>query len=125
MPLYDTTRYSPPAPVALVSLRPTSGGRTISNVPMLIDTGADVTLVPRASVAQLGVMLLPGAGYELIGFDGTRTRADAVDLELLFLSKAFRGRYLLIDDEHGILGRDVLASVALVFNGPRQEWSVV
>ncbi len=42
---------------------------------------------------------------------------------LIFLNKAFRGRYLLIDGDHGVLGRDVLNSVALVIDGPHQEWS--
>jgi hypothetical protein len=48
---------------------------------------------------------------------------QAVDLDMLFLQKAFRGRYLIVDAERGILGRDVLASVILLFNGPAQEWS--
>ena len=42
---------------------------------------------------------------------------------MIFLQKAFRGKYLLIDDEHGILGRDVLSSIVLLFDGPGQEWS--
>ncbi len=42
---------------------------------------------------------------------------------MIFLLKAFRGRYLLTDNDRGILGRDVLASVALLFNGPAQDWS--
>jgi len=42
---------------------------------------------------------------------------------LIFLQRAFRGRYLLIDSDRGVLGRDVLASVILLLNGPRQEWS--
>jgi hypothetical protein len=46
-----------------------------------------------------------------------------VDLDMVFLQKAFRGRYLLIDEERGILGRDVLASVTPLLNGPGQEWS--
>ena len=42
---------------------------------------------------------------------------------MIFLNKAFRGRYLLIDAQHGILGRDVLSAVALLMDGPKQEWS--
>ena len=42
---------------------------------------------------------------------------------MLFLGKAFRGRYLLTNEAHGVLGRDVLASVAILFDGPRREWS--
>jgi hypothetical protein len=42
---------------------------------------------------------------------------------MLFLRKAFRGRYLLTDEDRDILGRDVLASVSILLNGPGQEWS--
>jgi hypothetical protein len=93
------------------------------DVPLLIDTGADVTLLPRAAVARLGIEPQPGMQYELIGFDGTPRVAEAIELDMLFLNRAFRGRYLLTDDDHGILGRDVLASLRLIFDGPAQEWS--
>jgi hypothetical protein len=69
------------------------------------------------------VSLLPNR-YELIGFDSkTRLLADAVELDMLFLNKAFRGRYLLTDDAHGVMGRDVLVSLRLLFDGPHQVWS--
>jgi hypothetical protein len=84
----------------------------------LLDTGADVTLLPASAVAPVS-----GVAYEVVGFDGTRSTSGAVDLDMIFLGKAFRGRYLLTNDEHGVLGRDVLASMALLFDGPRQEWS--
>jgi hypothetical protein len=123
MPRYDAARYDPPAPVAIVSLRIPSGNASIGDVPLLIDTGADVTLLPRSAVSRLGVTPQPGQQYELIGFDGTRSAADAVELDMLFQNKAFRGRYLLTDDDHGILGRDVLAALKVLFDGPAEEWS--
>lgn len=125
MPAYDASRYDPPAPVAEVSLRGSNaaGGTVVPNVLLLIDSGADITLLPRSAVQRLGVKPEPGPSYELIGFDGTRSTAESVELDMIFLGKAFRGRYLLIDDERGILGRDVLASVSLLLNGPKQEWS--
>jgi len=122
MPSYDALRYNPPAPVTEVTLR-TANGRTVPADLLLIDTGADVTLLPRAAVASLRVDLDPGLQYDLVGFDGTRSTTQAVDLDMIFLQKAFRGRYLLIDEERGILGRDVLASVSILLNGPGQEWS--
>jgi len=123
MPQYDASRYDPPAPVAIVSLRPSDGNGLVNDVPLLIDTGADVTLLPRSAVARLGIAPEAGTQYELIGFDGTRSHADAVDLDMLFQNKAFRGRYLLTDEAHGALGRDVLAALRLLFDGPGQEWS--
>jgi hypothetical protein len=123
MPNYDASRYDPPAPVAQVTLRDNNSGVSLPNVLMLLDTGADITLLPRAAVKRLGVKPVIGLDYELVGFDGSRSRAQAVELDMIFLTKAYRGRYLLIDDDRGVLGRDILASVVLILDGPRQEWS--
>jgi hypothetical protein len=43
-------------------------------------------------------------------------------LDMLFLRRAFRGRYLLIEADCGILGRDILNHVAMLLDGPRQQW---
>jgi hypothetical protein len=123
MPSYEASDVDPPAPVARVVLRHPHSGATLSDVSLLLDTGADVTLRPRTAVEQLGVPLLPDQRYELMGFDGSKSFASVVMLDLLFLRRAFRGRYLLIEAEHGILGRDILNHVALRLDGPRQQWS--
>lgn len=123
MPKYDPSRYDPPAPVAEVTLRDATNGALLPNVLLLLDTRADITLLPRDAVERLGVKAVSGKDYELVGFDGSRSTAQAVELDMIFLKKAFRGRYLLVDDDRGVLGRDVLASVVLLLHGPRQEWS--
>jgi hypothetical protein len=123
MPGYDSAGYDPPAPVATVSLRPSAGQGLVGDVRMLIDTGADITLLPRWAVNRLGITPPIAAQYQLIGIDGTRRRADAVDLDMLLLDKAFRGRYLLTDETEGVIGRDVLSSLRLLLDGPAQEWS--
>jgi predicted aspartyl protease len=122
MPRYDVDGFDPPAPTARVTLRGPDGS-ALSDVMLLIDTGADVTLLPRESVERLGVAFDPALRHELVGFDGSRSSVQAVDLDVLFLNKAFRGRYLLIDDSRGILGRDVLNALKLLFDGPGGEWT--
>jgi len=122
MPKYDATHYSPPAPVARVILR-SDDGVSVPDVMLLIDTGADITLLPRAAVTRLGISLENASQYELVGFDGHRSTTQAIDLDMIFLQKAFRGRYLLIDEDRGILGRDVLSSVSILLSGPAEEWS--
>jgi hypothetical protein len=93
----------------------------IVDVLMLIDSGADITLLPKASVDSLGIES-SGTSYELIGFDGTKSASVAVRAELLFLRKIFRGQFLIIDQEIGILGRDILNNVSLLLDGPRLTW---
>ncbi len=120
---YDTSNFDPPAPIAHVILRNLQNGATVSDVILILDSGSDVTLLPRTMVEQVGASPLIDQGYELMGFDGSRSLASVVMLDMIFLTRVFRGRYLLIDTERGILGRDILNHVSLLLNGPRQEWS--
>jgi hypothetical protein len=128
MPAYDAAEFDPPAPVAEVSLRrkdEAAGGTVVGGVRLLIDSGADATLLPRSAIDRLGLQPARAAQYELVGFDGTRSFADSVELDMLFLGKAFRGRYLLTDNDRGIVGRDVLSSLVLMLNGPSREWTEI
>jgi len=58
-----------------------------------------------------------------MGFDGSKSFAPVAMLDMLFLGRAFRGRYLLIEADRGILGRDILNHVTVLLDGPRQRWS--
>ena len=106
-----------------VTLLDPQSGATVSDVLLLLDTGADVTLLPHPAMDQLGILPLPGEQYELIGFDGSKSFVPVVMVDMVFLNRAFRGRYLLIEGDLGILGRDILNHVTLLLNGPRQQWS--
>lgn len=124
MPAYDDNRFSPPAPVARVSLRDPQSGGVQTEVPMLLDTGADVSLLPKSAVDSLGSAALSDKLYELVGFDGSKSFAPVVRVELIFLSRTFRGQFLLIEQEWGILGRNVLNALPLLLDGPRLEWEL-
>jgi Retroviral aspartyl protease len=113
MQVYDAARFDPPAPLALVTVGSEELGIVIHDVPMLLDTGADVSLLPQSLVATQ---------YELQAFDGTKSTAPAVTVELQFLGKSFRGQFLLIDSWHGVLGRNILNNLSILFNGPSWKW---
>ena len=70
----------------------------------------------------LGVSIEPNTGYEVMGFDGRKSIAQVVRLDLIFLRRAFRGRFLVSNQEWGIVGRDVLNHVSLLLDGPRSGW---
>lgn len=125
MPPYDATAFNPPAPVARVVLRDPLSGQSIIDVPMLIDSGADVTLLPRSSVESVGVDAAIGEEYELTAFDGTTSVSRAVNIHLLFLGRTFRGRFLTMDSGFGVLGRDILNHLSILHSGPMLEWSVL
>jgi hypothetical protein len=118
MQAYDATQFDPPAPLAIVTVK--SDEFVVNDVPMLLDTGADVSLLPRSRVDALAS---PDAEqYELQAFDGTKSAAPAITAELQFLGKSFRGQFLLIDGWHGVLGRNILNSLSLLFDGPSRKW---
>ncbi len=120
MPAYDG-RYAPAAPVARASLRNPESGAVVADIPMLIDSGSDVTLLPGSAVAALG---LRGTGerYRLEAFDGTITESEAVRAALIFLDKTFRGRFLVVASEVGVIGRNVLNCVRILLDGPALTW---
>lgn len=122
MPDYDDKLFDPPAPVAKVTLRNPETGVTISEVPLLIDSGADATVIPQASVTLIGVVAIPDTRYELEGFDGSVSNAQVAQFDLLFLNRTFRGRFLLTDQDWGFLGRNILNHMSILHDGPNLAW---
>jgi hypothetical protein len=79
---YDEILFDPPAPLARVTLRDPATGANVVGVPMLLDSGADVTLLPQPAVQRLGVVSQQAEGIELVGFDGRRSTAPIVRVDL-------------------------------------------
>lgn len=124
MPTYESAGFDPPAPVATVILREPSSARSAAGVRMLIDSGADVTLLPEWSLRQVGVDVDTGESYELIAFDGRVTVTRAVTVDMVFLGRKFKGRFLLVKDDCGVIGRDVLNHISIQLDGPNLTWNV-
>ena len=106
----------------MISLRVPKTDNAVTDVPMLIDSGADLTLIPERSVAELKVALDQDDTYELEGFDGRKTMGRSVQLELVFLRRTFRGRFVVVNSQSGILGRNVLNHFAVLLDGPQLSW---
>lgn len=120
MPTYDGVGFDPPAPVA-EALVAGPGGQVA--VTMLLDSGADVTLVPRY-VAQAVGASLESLGVVLASYDGNQTSWDVAEVRLDFSGYRFRGAYVVADTDRGVIGRDILNRLVLVLDGPREEWFV-
>ena len=120
MPGYDTQRFDPPAPMATVELR--TQGKSLPDVPMLIDSGSDMSFLPASCVTPLGLQADRQRRYQVMAFDGSPVVADSVRCDLVFLGQLYRGVYLILDAAYGILGRDILNHLSLVLDGPRLNW---
>ncbi len=110
---YDK-EFVPPAPVLPVRIAlPTGGGGVM--VSMLVDTGADCTLVPatianQLRLPQVGVIAVSGLGGATLRATVHAAVLDLGPIEMLV-------RVVALADE-AILGRDVLASCVLELDGP-------
>ncbi|MBK7995290.1 MAG: retroviral-like aspartic protease [Blastocatellia bacterium] len=122
MPKYDEEHFSPAAPIANVILRNPATKNTISDVEMLVDTGADITLIPRLYVNKLNLEIDFSQSYQVIGFDGNASFAQSAFVEILLLKKTFKGRFLIAEQNQGVLGRDILNLLSLVFDRPNLFW---
>lgn len=124
MPSYDAQRFTPPAPLAKITIRNPETGVELSDIPMLLDTGADVTLLPKTAIEILGIKTNTDQQYELAGFDQTTSLAQIAVLSLVFEGKVFRGQFLLIEQEWSILRRNVLNALRLLYDGPHLSWEI-
>lgn len=90
MPAYNAVLFAPPAPVTQVTLGNPQTGQTVADIPLLIDSGADVTLIPQLAVDRLGLRIDSAETYELQSFDQHISTAHPVILERVFLNRTFR-----------------------------------
>ncbi len=118
---YDGS-FEPPAPIAKIAARNVKTGERARDISVLLDTGSDVSLLPKSVLGSLGISPLPNESYRLEGFDGSQISAEVFYLQVVFLGNRFTGKYCVIDDEIGILGRDVLNEFAILFDGKNLEW---
>jgi hypothetical protein len=124
MTVYVAIRFDPPAPVIMVTLRSQNDQTVVSDVPMLLDSGADVSLVPETAVRALGILPISERQHELVGFDGKSVLTEAVFLEMVLVKRTFRGQFLLINQEWRILGRNILNHLPILLDGPNLSWEI-
>jgi len=124
MTKYDES-FEPPAPTAKIAVRNIETGERIKDVLVLLDTGSDISLLPRSSVKSLKLEPLQDESFRLEGFDGSQTSAEVFYLQVIFSGKRFTGKYCVINDEIGILGRDILNQFSILYNGLNLTWQEI
>jgi predicted aspartyl protease len=110
---YDR-RLDPPAPIVPARV----AGRVSEDavmLPMLVDTGADCTLVPARIVHRLGLPLVDIVAVS--GVDGVKQRATVHAASVELGELRVHARIVAFADE-AILGRDVLNQGVVTLDGP-------
>lgn len=122
MPEYEAEAWEPPAPIVRATVRG-PWGTTAVDVPMLIDTGSDVSVVPQAVVEAVGAAM-SASRVPIEFYGGAGDAWDEAHLSVEFARYRFEGLFLVAESSYGILGRNVLNLLALTFDGPQLTWSI-
>ncbi len=123
MPGYHVDGWDPPAPIVRATLRGPSGLSSF-DVPLLIDTGADVSVVPHSAAEAIGVPV-DASATPVEYLSGARELLDRAQLTIEFDRFRFDGVFLVTEAAYGILGRNILNLLLLTLDGPRLTWSVL
>jgi predicted aspartyl protease len=121
---YDSIYHAPPAPMARVTLRNLLNGKAVLDVPMLIDTGADISVVLRVSAENIGLQSRRDESIVIVAYDGSRRSSEVVTLEMVLEDYTFEGDFLVRDDVIGVIGRNVLNQFFITLDGRGRAWSL-
>ncbi len=123
MPLYDSADFDPPAPIARVSFINPATGQQVDDVPMLLDTGADASVVPHSVFQSLNASA-PVTQYEIEYLEGDKATWSSIHLQMKWRGLNFTGEFLVARTGHGVIGRNILNHLRLTFDGPTLEWDI-
>jgi hypothetical protein len=110
-------QVEPPAPFIHVSLRCVETGKFIDNLPALIDTAADRTVIPGGLVGLLA--LVPLDELQVAGLGGQVFSVPTYKVEL-----AIRTLLPHAEEPFILLGRDVLNHHRLLLDGPGLSFEI-
>lgn len=123
---YDTT-YEPPAPTAKVIFTQVGAGPDAARIEaqMLIDTGADISLIPHAVVNAINATN-SGRMMEVVSFDGHQSARPVVAASMQLGKYKMNVEFLLHDEGEttGVIGRNILNLLYVVLDGPTAVWSL-
>jgi hypothetical protein len=99
-------------------------------VTMLLDTGADKSIIPKAIIRELENVLgleLPYGYIVVEDYHGTPTSEPTYKLNIFSEIKCINDigpiEFIAINGDEGIFGRDVLNECSICLEGPSLKWS--
>jgi len=125
MPAYHRNYSQTAAPIARVTVHNSDNPTRKAEVLMLLDTGADVTLLPSTVMASAGIESLPGFYEELLTFDDSKVVAQVVLASIQLEGRTIKGQFPVIEQPIGVIGRNVLNLFPILFDGPRLSWEIL
>ena len=124
---YDEINFNPPAPVMEVSLSIPSvlpqGQQIILKLPALLDSGADMTVIPKWVAQQLQLKYVD----EILasGYDGIPQKTFVYSVKVIFDSLGyFITKTVASDNDYVLIGRDILNRWSLFLKGKSKIFEV-
>jgi hypothetical protein len=90
---------------------------------MLLDSGADISALPKPVVDALA-LAAGDRSYEVMAYDNSVRECTTVRAEVVFLRCHFKGLFVVLDQEVGVIGRNILNHLIVTLDGPRLHWDV-
>jgi predicted aspartyl protease len=115
---YDLT-FDQPAPVVPLWVA-APGSRDGAVIPVILDSGADCTLVPQAVARALRLPAIDEIWIEGVGGTARRARVHAARVQLAQLRRLAR---VVGFGREAVLGRDLLNQLVARLDGPALELS--
>ena len=124
---YDQQNFNPPAPVMEVSLSIPGKQPQLQSVilksPALLDSGADITVIPEQVVQQLQLKYVDEITAS--GYDGVPKQAFIYSVKLIFDDLgSFIVRAIASNNDHVLIGRDILNKWSLLLEGRRKIFEI-
>jgi len=120
---YDQQNFNPPAPVMEVFLSVPSVQSVILKLPALLDSGADITVIPEQIVQQLQLRYVDEIMAS--GYDGIPKQTFIYSVKLIFNDLGdFIVRAIASNNDHVLVGRDILNKWSLLLEGKKRIFEV-
>jgi hypothetical protein len=118
---YNTKDFDPPAPAIEAQVTAPLQSSPVQQVEMQLDSGADMTCIPKSVIPNLRNLRYGSVGTE--DFDGHSATKRTCFLCLSFAGFDFKDiEAIEIEGSFGLIGRDVLNELRLILDGRKRSW---
>jgi Retroviral aspartyl protease len=111
-------QFAPPAPFVHVTIRSRDGAKEVGELPALLDTAADKSVIPLRVVNELNLVKVREASVEGVGGHVERYPTFLVQLAIRSLPPVVVEVLATPEEAYVLLGRDVLNHFRVFLHGP-------